>query len=123
MVWVYYQVRVTWRGRSPPRRVSHLDLSFMEATIRPMKNVWLQIALAAGLVASIAIGIELSRPLRATREPVAAQIAAHRYIDSSDESVVARALLATAQASDAIESIDSTKADSRTPWASSPASI
>jgi soluble lytic murein transglycosylase-like protein len=93
----------------------------MEATIRPMKNVWLQIALAAGLVASIAIGIELSRPLRATREPVAAQIAAHRYIDSSDESVVARALLASAQFSDTTKSLDST--DSRTPWASSPTGV
>ncbi len=86
-----------------------------------MKNVWLQIALAAGLVASIAIGIELSRPLRATREPVAAQIAAHRYIDSSDESVVARALLASAQVSDTTKSPDST--DSRTPWASSPTDV
>lgn len=93
----------------------------MEATIRPMKNVWLQIALAAGLVASIAIGIELSRPLRATREPVAAQIAAHRYIDSSDESVVARALLASAQVSDTTKSLDST--DSRTPWTSSPTGV
>ncbi len=88
-----------------------------------MKHIWLQIALAAGLVASIAIGIELSRPLRATREPVAAQIAAHRYIDSSDESVVARALLATAQASDTTKSVDSTNADSRTPWASSPTDV
>ncbi len=86
-----------------------------------MKNVWLQIALAAGLVASIVIGIELSRPLRATREPVAAQIAAHRYIDSSDESVVARALLASAQVSDTTKSPDST--DSRTPWASSPTDV
>jgi hypothetical protein len=36
-----------------------------------MKNLPWQMALAAGLVASIAIGIELSRPLRATRAPVA----------------------------------------------------
>ena len=88
-----------------------------------MKHVWLQIALAAGLVASIAIGIELSRPLRATRAPVAAQIAAHRYIDSSDASVVARALLASAQVSDTTKSVDSTKSGSRTPWASSPADV
>ena len=87
-----------------------------------MKKVWLQIALAAGLVASIAIGIRLSPPMDATRGPLAVQVAAHRYIDSSAETLVARALLATAQASDTTTSDDSAS-DSRTPWASSPTDV
>jgi soluble lytic murein transglycosylase-like protein len=88
-----------------------------------MKKVWLQIALAAGLVASIAIGIELSPPMDATRAPLAAQVTAHRYIDSSAETLVARALLTTAQASDTTTSDDSATSDSRTPWASSPTDV
>jgi soluble lytic murein transglycosylase-like protein len=93
-----------------------------------MKNAWLQTALAAGLVASIAIGIKLSHPLNATREPVAAQIAAHRYVDSSAASLVASALLSdagpdTANSLDSTKSVDSTKSESRTPWASSPTDV
>jgi len=88
-----------------------------------MNKILLQIGLAAGLVASIALGIKLSRPLYATREPVATQIEAHRYIDSSAATMVARALLANTQASDSTESVDSTKSGSRTPWASSPTDV
>jgi Transglycosylase SLT domain len=88
-----------------------------------MKKVWLQIALAAGLVASIAIGIKLSPSLDATGAPLATQVAAHRYIDSSAETLVARALLATAKASDTTAPDDSSDSDSRTPWASSPTDV
>jgi hypothetical protein len=87
-----------------------------------MKKVWLQIGLAAGLVASIALGIQLSPRMDATRAPLAAQIATHRYIDSSAETLVAHALLATAQPSDTMAPDDSAD-DSRTPWATSPTDV
>jgi len=86
-----------------------------------MKKIWLQIALAAGLVASIALGIELSPPMGATAAPLARQITAHRYIDSSAETLVARALLANAKASDTMAADDSS--DGRTPWATSPTDV
>jgi len=86
-----------------------------------MKKIWLQIALAAGLVASIALGIALSPPMGATASPLANQITAHRYIDSSAETLVARALLANAKASDTMAADDST--DDRTPWATSPTDV
>ncbi len=92
------------------------------------KYILPQLAIAGGLVASIAIGIKLSRPLSATQEPLVTQVAEHRYIDTSAGSIVARALLAAAESSDSTSAdstkqADSTKAAtpaSRTPWADSP---
>jgi Transglycosylase SLT domain len=91
------------------------------------KYVLPQLAIAGGLVASIAIGVKLSRPLSAAQEPLATQIAEHRYIDTSAAgSIVARALLAAAQSDsasgDSTQQVDSTNVAtpaSRTPWASS----
>jgi len=85
-----------------------------------MRYVW-PIAIAGGLVASIAIGIKLSRPLYATRASVATQIAEHRYIDSGAQSIVARALLDAAKTTDSTASSDTTQAADRTPRAKSAA--
>ncbi len=91
------------------------------------KYVWLQAALAAGLVASIAAGMRLSRRVYATEKPVAAQIAEHKYIDTSAASVVALAAWTNALVADTTKSVDSaTKAvtpPSRTPWADSPTKV
>ena len=78
------------------------------------KYVWLQLGLVAGLVASIAGGMKLSRRAYAAQKPVAVQIAEHRYIDSSARAIAARAWTTTQ--TDSTKSSDST--DSRTPWAS-----
>ncbi len=97
------------------------------------KYVWLQAALAAGLVASIAAGTKLSQRAYVTQKPVALQIAEHRYIDSSEGPLAARAWaetpswestqLASVKLSDSTKSIGADTARSRTPWASSPTNV
>ena len=101
------------------------------------KYVLPQIAIAGGLLASIAIGLELCRPLSASQEPIAAQIAEHRYLDTSTADI-ARALLASAEtypqsdsASDSTKQGGSKGADaaksakpaSKTPWTNSPTDV
>jgi transglycosylase-like protein with SLT domain len=51
--------------------------------IRSKHSVWLQLALAAGLLASIVGATKLASPLYATRPPLATQLIEHRYLDSS----------------------------------------
>lgn len=98
------------------------------------KYVLPQIAIAGGLLASIAIGLELCRPLAASQEPLAAQISEHRYLDTSTAEI-ARALLASAETyPQTPDSADSpklgesptsaaAKAPSKTPWTNSPTDV
>src|SRR5215469_8127918 len=93
-----------------------------------------QIAIAGGLLASIAIGLELCRPLSASQEPLATQISEHRYIDTSTADI-ARALLASAetypQTPDSPDSANrgevakpaASKLPSKTPWTNSPTDV
>lgn len=106
---VYDRSRVTWCGRSSPRRVSYLVFSpSWRHVIRPKHSVWPQLALALGLIVSIAGATKLAQPLFASREPVAKQLAEHRYIDSTIQPQLAS---------------DSQAADDRAPWMISPANI
>lgn len=101
-------MRVAWCGHSSPRRVSHLNSPFRRLVIPSRHAFWPQLALGALLVASIAGAAKLSRPLYATRAPVATQIAEHRYLDSNAA---------------APDSSLAAVADSRAPWMSAPAEV
>jgi hypothetical protein len=86
------------------------------------KYVWPQVAIAGGLVASIAIGVKLSPPLYATQKPLVAQIAEHRYIDSSAPAIAAAAPW-NAPSTDSTQLTDSTMVADRTPWTNAPADV
>jgi soluble lytic murein transglycosylase-like protein len=95
-----------------------------------------QVALAGALVASIVGATSLSRPVYATRAPLAAQIVEHAYIDTSvaalsralwtkaaspDSMTVAQA--AVAPSGDSAQAAKTTGPQSRTPWTSAPTKV
>lgn len=69
------------RGRSP---VSYRPAQSQEVLIsRPKRSVWRQLALAVGSAAAIVAATTLTKPFYVGRAPVARQILAHVYVDST----------------------------------------
>jgi soluble lytic murein transglycosylase-like protein len=55
----------------------------LETPIPPSRSIWTQLTVAVGSAAAVVVAASISRPYYMGREPVARQIAEHRYVDSS----------------------------------------
>ena len=56
----------------------------MRSIIPSKRSVWSQIAIAAGSAAAIVVATNLSRPYYVAREPLGAQLLAHKYVEPAD---------------------------------------
>ena len=63
--------------RSPPSQLPS------EVAIPSKRSVWSQLALAIGSLAAIVVAVNVSRPYYVARQPVAAELLEHRYVDST----------------------------------------
>jgi soluble lytic murein transglycosylase-like protein len=75
---------------------------FEEPSIPSKRTLWSQLAIAFGSVAAIVVAVSITRPYYVSREPIADQLIAHRYVDSSKDRTpwldgTAAAALATPQ--------------------------
>jgi Transglycosylase SLT domain len=91
-----------------------------------MKYVWPQVVLAAALVASIVGATRLTRPVYATREPLATQVAEHKYVDTSAKARASRAPWMNAAPADSTDSttlaVDAASQVSA-PWTNTPTKV
>jgi len=55
-----------------------------EIRISSQRSVWSQLAIAVGAAATIVVAVNLSRPYYVAREPIAAQLVEHHYVDSAE---------------------------------------